>query len=542
MKLLGILMAGLIASVNGFDCSASFFAKYVNSSAKVTSAETLPAGSTYHVPASDLGFPDSPTNLPALCVVHVEVTPVPSAPYNFAIFLPHDWNGRTVTVGGWEFAGGIPYADIGVGVRYGFASIGTDFGHLSIPSDGRWAYHQPEKASNWGWRAVHGSATMGKDLVEAFYGKKVSYRYFSGCSTGGRHGFKSAQMFPDDFDGILAGAPAWWEDRLAIQHGWMSIENLPIDAPHHMSAAMYPVIGAEAVRQCDPQDGLKDGIISDPFRCDFRLEALLCGPDVKNSTASKCLTSAQLTTLYKWYNNWVEKNQTFIFPHFEFGSEAQWSGTIPDTAPSSLMLNWMQYMIGLGPDWDWQKDWNTDLVFYSERYNPGQCQADDFDMSPFYKTGAKILQYHGYADGLIPTRSSVYLYEHIYRTLYPKGIDLDNFYRMFFVPGMQHCFGTPPNQNAPWYFAGARQANSLSDSLHSVPGYSDPKHDVLLALVDWVENGKAPTEIIATKWHNDTLQDSVTRQRPLCMYPKQAKYKGSGDPDKPENWECKGLY
>lgn len=109
-------------------------------------------------------------------------------------------------------------------------------------------------------------------------------------------------------------------------------------------------------------------------------------------------------------------------------------------------------------------------------------------------------------------------------------------------PFFRHCSGAAPNQLAPWYIAGAGQAGSLSPSLHSVPGFSDPQHDILLALMDWVENGNAPTQIIATKWRNDTLQDSVLRQRPLCMYPKQAKYKGSGDPDDASSWECQGLY
>lgn len=243
-------------------------------------------------------------------------------------------------------------------------------------------------------------------------------------------------MFPDDFDGILAGAPAWWEDRLSIHSGYMGIQNLPADAPHHVSPAMFPVIAAEAVKQCDPQDGCKDGIISDPARCDFSPEALLCGPGVTNSTASKCLTSAQLGTLHKFYNNWYEANDTFVFPHYEIGSELQWTNILFPAAPSAMMQNWVKYMVGLGPDWDWH-NWNSSIVFLSSQLNPGQSNADDFDMSPFYKTGAKILTYHGYADGNIPTTASTYLYEHVYRKLHPMGIDMDDFYRFFLVPGMQ---------------------------------------------------------------------------------------------------------
>jgi len=107
---------------------------------------------------------------------------------------------------------------------------------------------------------------------------------------------------------------------------------------------------------------------------------------------------------------------------------------------------------------------------------------------------------------------------------------------------MQHCAGTPTDVNAPWYFAGANQAGSLNTAVHSVPGFSDAKHDALLALMLWTENGTAPDRIIATKWHNDTLTDSVLRQRPLCPYPKQARYTGRGNADDPQSWVCESLY
>lgn len=148
-KALSITSLGLVSNVSGFDCSVAFLSKGLNSTIKVTSARTLPAGSTFHVPATDLGFPKSPTNLPALCLVQGNVTQIPEAPYSFAIFLPNSWNGRTLTVGGGGFAGGVPWSDMGTGVQYGFSVVGTDFGHNSNSSDARWAYHAPEKQANW---------------------------------------------------------------------------------------------------------------------------------------------------------------------------------------------------------------------------------------------------------------------------------------------------------------------------------------------------------------------------------------------------------
>jgi feruloyl esterase len=210
-----------------------------------------------------------------------------------------------------------------VGTGYGFAALSTSTGHNSTPLDATWAYNAEEKVINWGYRALHGSIVLGKEITRAYYGRDLAYSYYSGCSAGGKQGLKEAEMFPDDFDGIVAGAPAWWTTHLQLWNMKVGLYSLPIDAPYHIPAELFQVIGDEVLKQCDPQDGLADSIISDPARCDFRPEALLCGSNVTNATASGCLTSAQIDTLYHLYNDWVEANQTFIFPHFELGSEAQ---------------------------------------------------------------------------------------------------------------------------------------------------------------------------------------------------------------------------
>lgn len=150
-------------------------------------------------------------------------------------------------------------------------------------------------------------------------------------------------------------------------------------------------------------------------------------------------------------------------------------------------------------------------------------------------------RYHGMADGLIPTGSSEYFYRQVMKTLLPKGMELDSWYRFFLVPGMQHCLGTPTDVKAPWYFAGGSQAGNLGlrpGSVSGVPGFRDAEHDVLLALMRWTEEGKAPDHIIATKWHNDTLQDKVLRQRPLCPHPQRAQYVGRGNPNVAASWKC----
>lgn len=134
--------------------------------------------------------------------------------YGFGLFLPENWNGRFLATVNAGFAGGINWADVGVGAQYGFATVGTDTGHNSTAGDGSWAYQEPEKLVDLGYRALHGSVVLGKEVVNGYYGKNMSFSYYSGCSTGGRRGFKEIEMFPDDFDGVLAGAPAWWTSHL----------------------------------------------------------------------------------------------------------------------------------------------------------------------------------------------------------------------------------------------------------------------------------------------------------------------------------------
>ena len=229
--------------------------------------------------------------------------------------------------------------------------MSSSLGHNSTPLDGSWANNAPEKVTNWGYRALHRSIVLGKELTRSYYGKDLAYSYYSGCSTGGRQGLKEAEMFPDDFDGIVAGAPAWWTTHLQLWNMKVGLYNLPTTAPYHIPSSLFPVIGDAVLKQCDPQDGLMDNIISDPTRCDFRPEALLCGSNVTNATASGCLASPQIDTIYHLYNDWVEGNQTFIFPHFELGSEAQWDLLVGADEPSSLGTDYVKYMLGLGPDW-----------------------------------------------------------------------------------------------------------------------------------------------------------------------------------------------
>jgi feruloyl esterase len=321
----------------------------------------------------------------------------------------------------------------------------------------------------------------------------------------------------------------------------MSLEiglwNLPVNGSNHIPSLLFPAISDEVLRQCDPQDGLVDSIISDPIGCNFFPEALLCTP---TSNQSACLTETQLKTLYKVYNDWIDVNDTFVFPHFMLGSEAQY-GTLVDTdagAPSPLGSSWILNFLlnSTSTNYDWATNFDYSTVQLADSINPGHANADDFDLTHFTSRGGKLIHYHGFSDGLIPTGSSIYFYKQVLSTLLPKGVAISDFYKFYLVPGMQHCSGSVGD--APWYIGGGGQPFSLDATVHGVPGFEDPKHDALLALMQWVEDDVAPEEIIATKYVNDTVELGVKRQRPLCPYPSQTKYNGKGDANLAQNWKC----
>ena len=231
---------------------------------------------------------------------------------------------------------------MGAGAGYGFAVMSTDTGHNSTTGDITWAVNQPEKKIDFGYRAMHGSIVLAKQNVQDYYNCKPRYSYYSGCSTGGRQGLKDIELYPEDFDGVVAGAPAWWTSHLQTWTVKLGSFNLPVGAANHIPPALFNVVAAEVLKQCDGQDGLKDTIISDPAGCNFYPEALLCNGTVANQTAAACLTSPQIETLYKIYNAYVATNDTFVFPGLEKGSEEQWTVLLGGSSPNALGTEYVQ--------------------------------------------------------------------------------------------------------------------------------------------------------------------------------------------------------
>ncbi|KAK4542340.1 hypothetical protein LTR36_006796 [Oleoguttula mirabilis] len=542
MKLHTFGLPASAALIAAQQCTPNYIRRTLPNDTSLVSVRKIAQNGTFPVSTSDIAYPMSPTQLNELCAVQLSVsapgnTSSGNSSYDFGLFLPIQWNDRFLAFGNDGFNGGINWLDMASGASYGFASLSTDTGHSSLLMDGSWAYQHPERLVNWGYRAMHGSVVRGKAITQLYYNSSIAYNYYSGCSTGGRQGLKEVQEFPEDFDGVVVGAPAWQTKHL---QPWTLLQgkiNLPLNSSTHIPSAKFDIVAAEVLRQCDPQDGVTDNIISDPRGCIFDPAPLGCAADTVNTT--DCLTSEQLQTLNQLYTDYRYPNGSLIFPHLELGSEAQWSITlgVPDGVPSGLGIDYAQDFLQLGPTYNYT-DYNFGLIQLADRLDPGNATADNFDLRPFQQRGGKLLHYHGLADGLISEGTSPYFYHHVEQAMGAHDISLGGFYRFFEVPGMQHCSQSPAPVNAPWYFGGATQASDLNGTFYGVPGFRDREHDIVLALMAWVEHGTAPERIVATKWVDDDPDMGVLAQRGLCPYPGRAVYDGQGNITQASSWGC----
>lgn len=515
-------------------CVAATFKCLLPKGAALESVAAVPSGGSYGEGDKDIAYPTNPTGLPELCAVTLRVQSSPTSSYRFGIFLPTAWNSNFLAVGNGGFAGGINWLDMAPGPHYGFATISTDLGHNSSVADLSWALNKPELQTDWGWRALHGSVALGKQITQGYYKKPVKHSYYNGCSTGGRQGLKEVQISPDSFDGVIVGSPAWYTSHLNNYVTRTGLLNLPVTDPKHIDYTIFPAMADEVIRQCDKTDGLADGIVSSPELCKFDFGKIQCGNPGVNATW--CLTPAQIQTAKNIYSDYYSTDGKWLYTGLTLSSEDQWWILLAGTEPSPFGVGYQRYFVLDDANWDWH-NYNDSIVALAEKKDPGQATAAHYDISAFKKRGGKMIMYHGLADGLVPTKGSDYYYEQTMATFGGLAKTKD-FFRYFQIPGMQHCWGTPVD--APWNIAGAFQPGSLGTGTWSVPGFVDAKHDALLALQEWVEEGKAVDEIVATTWKSSMDPSSgVLRQRPLCPYPQKSVYKGSGDVDAAENWGCR---
>ncbi|KAI8631940.1 tannase and feruloyl esterase [Xylariaceae sp. FL1651] len=524
------------------NCSTAYFTSIAPEGVSIERVQYVTAG--FFVETGNLGYPTFPTGLPNLCAVIVNNM---TANYRFGMFLPDVWNSRFLTIGSYAFLGGINWLDMGSGVKYGAVTLATDTGHNSGTGDITWA-NTTQRQVNWAHQALQGSITLGKSLLQEYYGQKISYTYFSGCSTGGRQALKQIQLDPNVFDGALVGAPAWDTQHLMPWLSKLATWNLPESASYSLNDTnLFSRLQAEVLKQCDSLDGVKDNIVSSPSACreKFDITKIQCGVTTNKTS---CWTKAQTDTALKMYADYVTSDGELVYKGSEYSSELDWTTyllpAVANDDSNNVRRNfdgqYERYFMDYGTGWQ-TTSYNDSVVKDAEARDQSvvQASADQYDLGTFRQKG-KIIMYGGFADNVVPVQHTTLYYN---RTVEAMG-NIDDFYRYFQIPGMRHCWGTPDNVKAPWMMGGAGQAVQRPPyaSAWSVPlGYNDSQHDALLALMDWVEKGRAVSQIIASEFNftDSTLQNIVLyRQRPLCMYPKTAKYNGKGNQNAASSWSC----
>ena len=448
---------------------------------------------------------------------HCRVSGVIPPEIRFEVNLPTAWNRRFYMYGNGGYAGTPPETPNKArqrdkGLRHGFATAYTDTGHdRRVEPLATFAHDNLQKEIDYSFRAVHLTVVTAKELLGAYYSDALSYSYWDGCSTGGRQGLMSAQRFPGDFDGVIAGAPVLNFTDTMIWGAWNA--KALLDAP--LSLAKVGVVAQKVYARCDGLDGLEDGLIDDPRQCDFDPAKHL--PQCGESAGNGCFTESEIRALEKIYGGVISHGKV-LFPGQPLGAEAGpssgargasgWNGWIVnEKGPSRQQVfaeTFLKYMAFEkdDPNYDW-KTFDFDQDPAKTGFIRGILDARNPDLSPFQQQGGKILMYFGWADTALNPLMGVDYYEQVIETMGDRTTD---FFRLFMVPGMFHCRG----------------------------GLGVDRFDALTHLINWVELGKAPDMIVAAR-----MEEGVPKMtRPLCPYPETARYKGLGNPNDAASFEC----
>ncbi|KAL2129164.1 hypothetical protein VTI74DRAFT_8158 [Chaetomium olivicolor] len=455
------------------------------------------------------------------CRVALYVATSSQSGISMEAWLPRNWTGRFLSTGNGGLNGCLSYDDMAYTVEQGFATVGANNGHNG--TSGKPFLNNLDVVEDFAWRSVHTNVVVGKQISAAFYKKQHTKSYYLGCSTGGRQGFKSAQSFPDDFDGIIAGAPALDFNNLNSWSGHFYPITGPAGSPTYLTPDQWAAVHADIMAQCDGLDGYVDGIIEDPLLCQYRPESLICPPGTAANT-STCITGTQAGTVRAVLSDLYGENGTFVYPRMQPGAELLGLPQIYyGGRPFSYASDWFRYVVYNNPNWDPATLSPRDYA-YSNTLNPSDIRTWSGDLSAVKARGAKILHYHGQQDQIITSEISPRYYNHVARTMNLPSSALDDFYRFFRISGMGHCSGGPGAS-----FIGQRRGSTAS---------LDPDQNVLTAMVRWVEEGKAPNSILGTAFVNGTAGGQVAFRRRHCKYPLRNTYTGKGDPKDPDSWKC----
>ncbi len=542
MRLCAAIAAGLFA-LPALAQTSEVSASAAEACAALQQLSDLTILSARIVPATD--------SVPAYC--HVRGLIAPSTHYHVQLPLPSQWNARFLMWGDGGKDGDLDFADQRLAQGYAVANSNT--GHDNVTEPGSlFGYNNRQSEIDFGYRSVHLTTRAGKALAERYYSAQPSYSYFEGCSTGGRQGLMEAQRFPEDFDGIVAGAPVnyyqamnaagvWWLQRLFKDN---FAGNLAVDTDgdgSFDSVKLLQTLNERVLARCDANDGIRDGVLGNPLACDFEPRRDLADLQCPAGGASDaCFTPAQLQSVVDFYSGPLDAAGNVLYPGKALGSELEWINLyVPSArnrnAPTMLVgpagdhVNYLFYEEDPGmtvpdlsnpthvpgrdavlPQFSWLDFDINDLATGKAALMQELMDATDPDLRRFLQDeGGKLLLYHGWSDSLSSAKATVQYFDAMVAASF--GGDMQaagESTRLFLAPGMGHCSGGPgPNT---W--------------------------DKLDALVDWVENGTAPQRIVATHSSNGVIDN----ERPLCPWPQQAVYTGPvGGQDTPANWVAENF-
>ena len=466
----------------------------------VTQAVVVGAGQ-FSPPNAGGKVPPIVAKLPAFCRVAATLTPTPDSDIKIEVWMPSaGWNGKFLGVGNGGWAGTISYPALADGLGRGYAAASTDTGHSGNGGDASFALGHPEKLTDFGYRAVHEMTATAKAVIRAFYDNAPRFSYWNGCSTGGKQGLTEAQRFPQDYDGIVAGAPANNWTRLMVGLLWAGRATLS-DPASRLTPEHFAVLNRASLNACDASDGVTDGVIENPRSCRVDPQVVAC----KGAPGADCLTAAQVEAARKIYGPATNpRTGEALYPGLPPGSERGWVAAAGGPQPFPIPDSHFKYVVFEDPKCDFKTlDFDRDVA-RAERADNGTLTAVNSDLNAFVKRGGKLLMYHGWNDQLITANNSVNYYESVRSTL--GAARTDQAVRLFMAPGMEHCSGGPGPNQADW----------------------------LAALEQWVERGVAPARVVASHSTNNV----VDRTRPLCPYPQIARYTGNGSTDEAANFSC----
>ena len=427
------------------------------------------------------------------------IRPTSDSEIKMEVWLPiQGWNGRLQVVGNGGWAGNISYPAMARALAGGYATASTNTGHDGDRAD--FVPGHPEKLVDFAWRAMHLTTVQSKSIVKTFYGNAARFAYYNGCSSGGKQGLKEAQKFPEDFDGIIAGSSAnnWNRQKASFVYKFEQMHKTP---ESFVPKEKYEMLHNAVLKACDALDGVVDGVIENPLACHFDPTVLLC----KGADGPACLTAPQVAAMKTMYAPTRTSKGEYVFPGMAPGTELE-LGTFAGAEPRLTQTDLFTYVVYNDPKWDLMTfDLDNGLALAEKVDSTVGVAAVDPDLKPFLSHNGKLLLYHGFSDPNIMPENTMNYYKSAVAASGGEEKTKDSL-RLFMVPGMGHCGG----------------------------GMGPNEFDMMAPLTEWVEKGKTPDRVIASRVTNGV----VTRTRPLCAYPKVAKYKGTGSTDDAANFAC----